>query len=675
VTGRVEDALVAAEGTGRMQRLDDLGTVDELSGEVVAFAETPLAPLAATALAAAVTAAPDGWAVTASAFAAKLGNQRSYLALADTVDALLDAPAAARAVAPALYTALLADHDRCAHEHPLLAAARLEGALRVALADAVTPYLVLHHLADVGDLPDEYLEALPRLIGIALDRWDTDKALTEPLTAALRALRAHHGAAAAAAHELACQRLRTALREADATTVANGLATAAEQFAEAVTLDETRDDAAAYAAVCSAVAAFGLGDAQGLDDATTTLDVVMRRRAAWHRGMHQPAWQRPLLDAEVEWLGLMIDLRNAAERLAERSWLETTAAVGQLARAYTAERSTAPAPGLIAVVRPMIENRVAENAVLLDQLSRAVVTDRARDQRLLPAGADLLLEAIRARRADRRPRDGADDSADKEGDPAVDARIDRLAPRLRKLPGDIARLVALRADDDQLAEIGAILAAATASGIMEHPALWPMRTKIVQDLSAYPAFEGETAASVTALLDTTLTFLLDRYDRGSPVVPGLRDILRPLGKGDEPPHEKDLQAQFYLWAANSHQFAGRAQLEMSDIATGRVDVIVRLREIKLVTEVKRELDDASRPSLEQQYAAQAAAYSGSNVPFSQLLVLDLTDHSFGVPSLPDLAWVIEHRPQADASPRHVVAAVVVGNRPTPSSLKSPRTTS
>jgi hypothetical protein len=82
-------------------------------------------------------------------------------------------------------------------------------------------------------------------------------------------------------------------------------------------------------------------------------------------------------------------------------------------------------------------------------------------------------------------------------------------------------------------------------------------------------------------------------------------------------------------------FAGRTQCEVSHIAAGRVDVIVRLGELKLVTEVKRELTDPGRDSLGQ-YVPQSAAYSGANVPFSQLLVLDLSDHPDGVPRLPTL---------------------------------------
>jgi len=52
----------------------------------------------------------------------------------------------------------------------------------------------------------------------------------------------------------------------------------------------------------------------------------------------------------------------------------------------------------------------------------------------------------------------------------------------------------------------------------------------------------------------------------------------------------------------------------------------------------------------------------------------VTDHSAGVRSLPDLAWVAERRADPGASPQHVVVAVVVGNRPTPGRVKRPAAT-
>jgi hypothetical protein len=169
-------------------------------------------------------------------------------------------------------------------------------------------------------------------------------------------------------------------------------------------------------------------------------------------------------------------------------------------------------------------------------------------------------------------------------------------------------------------------------------------------------------------LEHTLRFALHRYDT-SDSIEGGASIYRLLADGDQRPVEKELQREFYLWLANSPEFAGRVNVEVSDVSHGRVDVIVRINEITIVTEVKRELQDASRPSIDR-FVPQAAQYSGSNVAFSQLLVLDLSDHSAGVPPLGDLIWTVEHRARPDASPQHVVACVVVGNRPTPSQLSS-----
>jgi hypothetical protein len=469
--------------------------------------------------------------------------------------------------------------------------------------------------------------------------------------------------------------MRAALRETDPVTASDGLLDAAGQFTAAYGFDDSRDDAAAYAAVCTAIPAFGMAEPDMLTEAVDALEVVMQRRTAWTRNMHQPAWRRPKLDAEVEWLGIVLDLRQAAARLAEPSWLDASAAVGHLARAYAAERSTTPATGLTAVVRPAIENPVAARAVLVDQFTRTIEADRQRDQPTLPPAAELLLQAVREQRpaGAARDRDTAED-ADSEDDEAVDDRIVRLAPRLRELGDATARALTRRLADVELTAVGHALAAMLSSGISEHPVLGRMREDIVAALAANPQFYGETRAAVIALLDRTLTFLRDRYERGGALLPNGKNILRLLGKGEERPVEADLQWEFYVWVANSEAFAGRATCEMSNIALGRVDVIVRIGELLLVTEVKRELRDASPPSLDE-YVPQSAAYSGGNIPFSQLLVLDLTDHAAGVPPLGDLAWVREHRARADASPQDVVVAVVVGNRPTPRQLSDGRRTS
>ena len=660
--GRVEAALLAAATDGTEADLNSLGATTDVTAEMVALAASPAAPLAAAALAVAIRHGPKGvWAPAVEAFSRGLDAQRSVLALVDTVDELLADPAVARVAAVGIHGLLLGDPDPLITASPHLAATRLEAALRVALAGSGTPYLVLHRLTTVpDDAPGEYAEAIPRLIGAALDAWGANASLTTPLVDALRVLRAHQAAAADATFELACDMLRTALRLPNPEAATAVLTHAAAEFAAAEGLDEARDDAAAYGSVCRAVTAFAAGDYDTLTAAAARLRLVLGRRDAWHLNSHLPAWRQPVRDAETYWLAVVLALRDAIDRLRERSWLDTAAAIGQIARVYAAERTTAPAPGLTATIRPAVENAVASNAVLADQLLRAVDNDRARDQPLLPAAADQLAAAIRRRRGQ---QPGDDDAEEGE---FTGERVARIAPRLERLGREVCRALETL-NDEKLAELNALLVSSEDIDVNADPLLSEMRSRILEALSTNPRFRADTRAAVVLLLNRTLTFLRDRYDRGGPLLPNGTDIIRMLGPGDRLPVEADLQYEFYVWLATSWPLAGRVTLEQPRVGTGRVDVIAYAHDVRLATEVKRELDDSSPDALER-YVPQTAQYSGSSEPFSQLLVLDLTDHSNGARPLLDLAWVTEHRADTDASPQHVIVAVVVGNRPTPRQL-------
>jgi hypothetical protein len=660
----VEEALTVAEAAGEAVDLTKLGPAEQLSDELAALAQGPLAPLAASALALVLRRGPGAWDSAALRFAEELGGQRSVLALGDSIDVLLGDKPIAAVTAARLYTALLRDVEPLIHEHPLVAVTRIEGALRVALGGGATPYLVLERLTAAIDPepPPDYVSALPRLIGAALDVWTADS-LATPLRDTLQRLRTQDPAEADATFEIACESLRTALRLTDPEDAAAALAATAGVFDQASQLEEGRDDALVYSGICRAVTAFASGEREALERAATQVDEVMARREAWHLNAHLPTWRQPVLGAEQEWLGLVLDLRAASARLAESSWLDTAAAIGQIGRVYTAERASAPAPGLTAVVRPAVENAVTANAVLLDQLRRTVERLHSSGEPRLPAGAELLLAALRRRRQTRSP---AEADADEEDDPAVETRIRELAPSLLRLGHGICRSLA-ELNDADLAEFGELVAVMDSVEVNADPILRDMRQEIRAQLGSNPRFRGEAQAVVLLIVDRTLAFLRDRYDRGGPLLPGGVNIIALIPEGGRMPVEADLQYEFYIWLSVSRPLAGRVNIERPHVATGRVDVTVRVGEISFVTEVKRELEDSSPQAL-QQYVPQTAQYSGSSEPFSQLLVLDLTDHRNGVRPLRDLAWVVEHRADTSASPQHVVVAVVAGNRPTPRQL-------
>lgn len=663
----IVSALLDAERSGGTAPSSALRNADDAGPVLAALAGDPLAPLAARALAAASDTDPDAWHGPVREFAAGLALQTSVLALQESVDALLGGSAAFTA-GPALHDAMLADLDSAIGAAPLVAAARLEAAVRVAVAGLARPFLVLDRLAAPPDgLPDDYLGPLPRLVGIALEAWGSDDRVAEPLTRVLEAL-AGTPAEGDAMHELACRRMRCALSAPDMSAAVGGLTDAAAMFARGQALDEDRDDSAAYRSACEAVTAFARADWPAVAASARALTGVLSRRGAWHLGAHQPAWRAGARDAETAWLALVLDLRQAADRLREDSWLDARAAAGQLAAVYEAERAVDPAPGLLAMVRPAVAGGVASNAVLLSQLERMVENDRAGGDPVLPAAAAAILAAARAAA----PAGTLDPTSREAGRDAAIGRVRRLAPSLLAFGDDVChRLAAL--DDGALREAETI-AVPLREHLPDHPTLARMRDSVVAALEVNPRFVGEARAAMTALLERTLSFLLDRYDRGGALMEGMRNIIGVPAKGEALPVEADLQYEFYVWLAGPWAFAGRVRAERSDIATGRADVTVRFGDVELVTEVKRELADATPEALERNYLGQAAEYSGSGEPFSQLLVLDVTDHSAGVRPLPDLAWVAERRADPGASPQHVVVAVVVGNRPTPRRVKRPAAT-
>lgn len=185
--------------------------------------------------------------------------------------------------------------------------------------------------------------------------------------------------------------------------------------------------------------------------------------------------------------------------------------------------------------------------------------------------------------------------------------------------------------------------------------------RLRRQLEPNPAFSTADGAAFMHLLTSSLRFLKLTAENTA-------TYTRPFSEG-KAPLEAALQEHFY-WYLGATGLGDTSFLEVPNVATGRVDVLV-IGEggTRFITEVKRELKDASMPALADSYFGQAADYQVNNVPLGQLLVLDLTDHSRGVQSVSDSVHV-ETR-DVGGSPRSIVIFVVRGNRPEPSSIRSP----
>ncbi|MFE5844281.1 hypothetical protein ACFQ7N_21925 [Streptomyces niveus] len=695
---QLADRLSDLAGSGQMISFESVGLPETVvHSEVAEVASGPYAPLLAEAIAHAFDHDDRAWDQAAAQFSTGFAQQLSVLHLTSALETLLGSTNTAKALAKPLNGALLTGLDAAVQSVPLLAAARLEGAVRLAVSKVVSPIRVWGILEDLdAHSPEDFLERLPRILGLALDCWSQDEQLiTETVRGLLAELAADEASDVDAFVELGCDQLRSALSAQSLDKVSEHITTARAWFNAAEAAEEARHDAQAYAAVCDAILAFTAGDATAVGAAAAHLEAALQLRNAGHWGMHQPAWLQPQLAAEVAWGRLVLRLHRAAALLKENVWMEPWQALDDVLSAYSAARTVRPlgsrdGDGLVLLVEPALEDSFLRRQALLATLRRAA---SAPEQHPGP-GFDHATAAVLVANIDRRmasataqggregqtpARDGAAEGVPSENDVE---RAHRFAPTtVRKLGIDFTSTIAHNISDEHLVAIDGLTYTEDLARLRNSdPVIVPLLNQFMTELSAFPDFIGETRRTFSLLVEQTLLFLkatadLDtatafgegRYDTNNKKI-RIRDYRRRYNKadGDAVPVENDLQQHFFQWLLTG-QLGALVQVEAINQAIGRADVLVSFGPLQYLTEIKKNHTSSDRAYLEGKYLAQAAEYSNTNVPFGQLLVLDLTEKTkAGSLRVDELAWVTSHRPPDASVDRAVVAGIVTGNRFTPS---------
>ncbi|PRX66572.1 hypothetical protein B0I32_10512 [Nonomuraea fuscirosea] len=655
-------------------------------GEVGDVAAGPYAPLLAEAIVHAFDAGDAIWIERADPFPAGFAGQRSLLAFSSALETLLGSSATARGLARQLNEVLLDGLAEAIGAMPLLAAARLEGAVRLAVAEAVSPYKVWQTLEDLpADGPEDFLERLPRILGVALDCWSQrETAITASMRDMLQHLSVDEAADVDALFELGCDRLRAALTSREWSKVTGEMTQARQFFATAAAAEEGRDDAEVYAAVCDAVLGFAAGNAEQVAAATDQVARALERREAWLHGTHQPVWLQPRRSAEIAWGRLLLQLRAASQALQAPVWMDCWRALDAVFDAYRAARAvrpvgvSEPASGLATLVEPAIEDGFLRETAFLAALRHA-----ARQPQDYPGPvfdtetAALIIARIDARETNSDPvKDPAEDDDEEGGQTAVADRLHRFAPVLvRTLGLQEALRIGGELNDDALGVLEGLAYSSDVARLeATDPLIVPLLDRFIAELSAHPRFAGDVRHTFSALVEQTLLFLKSRSDltRTSLFGSGKSgdrpyDYRRKPEKGQRMPVEADLQRDFHGWLL-SGKLHNIVQVESTDVGMGRADVMVHFGSLRYLTEMKQDSDDNTREHIEEKYLTQEAEYTNTNAPFGQLLVLDLTAKSDtkGTRRIDELTWLASHRPRHAEIDRCVLVGVVTGNRLTPS---------
>lgn len=182
--------------------------------------------------------------------------------------------------------------------------------------------------------------------------------------------------------------------------------------------------------------------------------------------------------------------------------------------------------------------------------------------------------------------------------------------------------------------------------------------KIVGQLDGSFDYDGEVKAQFDRLVILLIKFLSDRIDGESKRFAYLKRFSSKATAPKESALQEDLHN--YLLSVLS------ADVEKTDISSGRVDIYIPRIDFRLVIELKRGFkwtDDELTPFL-----TQTVAYNQTDIRLGVLGVLDLSDRLPGVPHIDNCFEVVKRKVDGEVD-RTALIMRVPGNVRTPSDSK------
>lgn len=181
---------------------------------------------------------------------------------------------------------------------------------------------------------------------------------------------------------------------------------------------------------------------------------------------------------------------------------------------------------------------------------------------------------------------------------------------------------------------------------------------IVAKLEGSKDFDGVVRAHFEHLVFLLIKFLTDRIDGESKRF----GYLRKFAKKADAPKEDALQSDLHNFLIS----VLAAEVEKTDVSSGRADIYIPRQSFRLIIELKRTFtwsDEELKPFL-----TQTVAYGQTDVRLGTLGVLDLSDRLPGVPHL-DQCFEIAQREVTGEADRTALVMRVPGNVKTPSDSK------
>jgi hypothetical protein len=403
--------------------------------------------------------------------------------------------------------------------------------------------------------------------------------------------------------ELGLYNVGEALKEGDPARAKELMGVARVLFDSAAAAREARSDAKAFSIAINLLEGF-----YQRRPASEMAEWVaaLKREAFAHSAYVYGSDDNPLLGSRgaqiAAWASLGIRVARLAGEIDQAVWLDGIRIIEEeLLTVYTASRTILGGQrtgGVEAIVSPRIRSSLLHNQAQALALRRWLSENSSSDKAAAAAELIGLVDDYIAGQHPPNPLDAA------SGSPLLAA----LQARAKEFGASDATSTALA----KILEIESSKISHAIMGCLESVRIEFMAVKAFADCA-------EVMADFLALTLKTMLFVEYRLDATAAQDPtGVYLFENPDGSM---PREKQLQ-QDYLRFLRTSKLGTHD--EVRGVAVGRADVFHDFGRVRIITEIKREADDASFDALLENYGEQTAAYQNTNVPLGMLLALDLT---------------------------------------------------
>ncbi|MBF0612030.1 MAG: hypothetical protein HQL55_12995 [Magnetococcales bacterium] len=619
--GPLEERLASILENGREPALSDLGGLEALRQGADEIALSPLLPEFIRLLLAA-TASDEKDRESILDLTLRLLVHVRSLDMDEVIDAILSSRHLSNLQEKQFFHNLLEisfNHDR----DPLCRSFALDGALRLVGDQIPRRHTILAKLTEVEHSDDPiFLRHAAKIIGIAFTWWQSD-GLVDRLKDIVRI----EGADDEAAFELGMASLVEGVIAQDVGIVQVKLNEAQEWFRSAIEKREHRPDAALYVAAIQSWLDFAQGSSSGnLSNLISEINQELLTLYAWHHSQHSPPWLGARFSEQASWRLLTGRLASFVGRLGKPSWFDARLVIEQeLIGIITASRTireTNWKGGLELLAVPRIISGINGNPGLIQHLRDWVENTPEHPHAI--SVKDLLKNV-------------------KSVQPSNDEDHKGIGGRAMAALYDIV--------------------SGPSPSKMEYQLLEEC-SDVLKDADDYA--DSQQRDIFNAILLLAFRYLISRMDLTIKNAPYLSFLLKPE-KGSNLPTEDKLQQDFHSFLIGLVN-SGNTQAEAWDIAAGRADITVTAGGYRFVTEIKREIQDASFDNLRLSFANQTVEYQNTGIRLGILLVLDLTEKSPGVAHVDEQVQACVVQRPNQRSKRGVVIIRVPGNKIRPSDL-------